>query len=127
MIIFSEGFCDRIHPHYWGNELNEDLLENLHVQSGRTNQTLFVNEKGIYGQDVVNLDELTEGEVCKEKIGSQCVVNFQHKKIFAKSHKRSKTIRLIQEGYGKRMTCYLDQKTRTHSHKKEVWCKKYNL
>ena len=127
IITFSEGFSNRIHPNYWGNELDEDLLENLHIQSGKVNQTLFVNEKGIYGRDVVNLDKLTEGEVRKEDIGSQCAVNFQHKKIFAKYHKCSKTMKLIQEGHGRRMTCYLDQKTRAHSHKKEVWCKKYNL
>ena len=127
IIIFSEGFSNRIHPNYWGNELDEDLLENLHVQSEKINQTLFVSEKGICGRNVVNLDKLTEGEVRKEDIGSQCAVNFQHKKIFAKYHKCSKTMRLIQEGYGRRMTCYLDQKTRAHSHKKEVWCKKYNL
>ena len=127
VIIFSEGFTDQIHPCYWGNVLDEDLLESLHVQTGRVNQTLFAVEKGIRGENVVKLSELSEGEIDKGKIGSQCVANFQHRKIFAKIYKYSGTMQLIQEGHGKRMTCYYDQVTLAHSHKKEVWCRKYDL
>ena len=127
VILFSEGFSDRIHPCYWGNVLDENLLEKLHEQTGRVNQTIFAVEKGVCGEDIVKLSELSEGEVNKKEVGSQCIANFQHKRIFAKIYKYSGTMHLIQEGHGKRMTCYFDQITLAHSHKKEVWCQKYNL
>lgn len=127
VVIFSEGFCDRLHPNYWGNKLNEDLLEKLHEQEGRINKTLYSVEKEIRGQDIVNLEALKTGKIHRGEIASGCVANFLHTKIFARSHGRPKSMQLVQEGLGKRMTCFIDQASRTHAHKKEVWCSKYDL
>ena len=125
MIIFSEGYGDRLHPNYWGKQLNQNLLNSIHRSQRDPTSTISKIEEGIPNEGTITVHQTSTPQPWY-KTPPQCTTSFLLKrKICPQYDITSGIVCLIQEGEEKRMTCLFESNKMTHAHKKEIWSKDY--